>query len=283
MSPHAPRFRHGRSALAFALVAALAGAGCAGLSTKLPPGTQDPDKLLYDRGTEALSVKKWLTAREYFRQLYDGYPQSQYRAEAKLGLADTYLGENTTASYVLAINEYQEFLNYYPTSARADYAQYKLAMSHFFQMAKPERDQTETKAAIVEFETFFQKYPNSALQEEAKARFREARDRIGQSEYHVGLYYYRARWYPGAIDRFKALLKTDGEFTFRDAVYYYLADSLVKSKLDAEALPYLQMLVDQFQSSQFLEEAQKLMAEVKGTMAMPPKPADPPKEPSEKN
>lgn len=276
MTGRALLLRRARPALVLAIVAGLAGAGCAGLSTKLPPGTQDPDKLLFDRGTEALSVKKWLTAREYFRQLYDGYPQSQYRAEAKLGLADTYVGENTTASYVLAINEYQEFLNYYPTSARADYAQYKLAMSHYYQMAKPERDQTETKAAITEFENFFTKFPNSALQEEAKARFREARDRIGLSEYQVGLYYYRSRWYPGAIDRFKALLKADAEYTFRDAVYYYLAESLVKTKLDAEALPYLQMLVDQFQTSEYLEEAQKRMAELKDAMANP-KPADPPK------
>jgi outer membrane protein assembly factor BamD len=265
-----------RLTLLAALVAALAGAGCAGQSTKIPPGTMDPDKLLFERGTEALNAKKWLTAREYFRQLYDGYPQSQFRADAKLGLADTYVGENTAASYVLAINEYQEFLNYYPTSSRADYAQYKLAMCHFYQMAKPERDQTETKAAIAEFESFFQRFPNSALQEEAKKHYREARDRLGQSEFHVGLYYFRARWYPGAIDRFKALLKSDPEYTYRDAVYYYLAESLLRSKLDAEALPYFQMLVDQFQHSEYLDDAQKRLAEMKVTAAAP-KPTEPPK------
>ena len=42
-----------------------------------------------------LNKKHWLTSREYFRQLMDSYPQSQYRADAKLGLGDTYLGEGS--------------------------------------------------------------------------------------------------------------------------------------------------------------------------------------------
>ena len=35
--------------------------------------------------------------------------------------------------------------------------------------------------------------------------------------------------YPGAIDRFKSVLKEDPEFTNRDSVYFYLADALVKT------------------------------------------------------
>ena len=66
-----------------------------------PPGTGQPDKFLYEKGTEALQDKKWLRAREYFRQLVDNYPQSPLRPDAKLALGDTYLGENTTESLVL--------------------------------------------------------------------------------------------------------------------------------------------------------------------------------------
>ena len=42
---------------------------------KRPPvGTLEPDKFLFERGTEELNKKHWLTAREYFRQLNDSYP-----------------------------------------------------------------------------------------------------------------------------------------------------------------------------------------------------------------
>jgi outer membrane protein assembly factor BamD (BamD/ComL family) len=79
----------------------------------------------------------------------------------------------------------------------------------------------------------------------------------------VGFYYYRARWYPGSIDRFKALLKEDPEYTHRDAVYFYLGESLVKVKLEAEALPYYERLVKEFEQSEYLEEARKRIAALK--------------------
>jgi len=240
----------------------LAGA-CASRDSRPPAGTSQPDKFLFDRGTEAVKEEKWLTAREHFRQLIDSYPQSQYRAEAKLGLGDTYMGEGTSEAFVLAIGEFREFLTFFPTHQRADYAQYKIALAHFNQMRGPERDQSETKEAIEEFEIFVQRYPNSPLMPEVKQKFRAARDRLSQSEYRVGLFYFRSRWYPGAIDRFKGILKSDPEFTNRDAVYFHLAESLLRTNLKAEALPYYERLVEEFEQSEFLEQTRKRIAELK--------------------
>jgi outer membrane protein assembly factor BamD len=229
----------------------------------VPTGTSEPDKFLFDKGTAALEQKKWLTAREFFKQVTETYTASPYRPDAKLGIGDTYLGEGTAEALVLAINEFREFLSFYPTNRRADYAQFKLGMAHFKQMRHPQRDQTETREAVREFETFVARYPNSSLMPEARAKLREARDRLSEADYLVGYFYYRQRWYPGAIDRFKSLLKEDPGYSGRDAVYYYLADSLAKTKREAEALPLLEKLVQEFEQSQYLVEAQKRIAELK--------------------
>jgi len=246
-----------------ALAALLALPGCGSKDSQPPPGSGQPDKFLYDRGTEALNDKKWLRAREYFRQLVDNYPQSPLRPEAKLSLGDTYLGEDTVESLVLAENEFREFLTFYPTHARADYAQYKLGMGHFAQMLGPQRDQTQTKEAIAEFELFIERFPNSPYLGEVQKKLREARDRLSDSEYQVGVFYHRSRWYPGAIDRFKAVLKADPRYSRRDAVYYYLAEALTKVRLQAEAVPYLDRLLKEFEQSEYLERAKKLMEEAK--------------------
>ena len=253
-----------RATLAALLIAWFVGlAACGGQSRNLPPGTSNPDRFLYDRGLAALKEKKWLTAREYFRQIVDGYPQSPVRAEAKLGVADTYLGEGTTEGYITAINEYREFLNFFPTHPRADYAQYKMGMGHYHQMRAPERDQTETKAAIQEFEAFVERFPNSALMGEVRSKLRESRDRLSESNYRVGVFYFRLRHYPGAIDRLKEILKNDPEYTHRDGVYYYLAESLLKLNLSAEALPYYERLLNEFQQSEYLDEAQQRVTQLK--------------------
>lgn len=238
--------------------------GCAsGSRNTVPAGTTEPDKYLFDKGTAALDARKWLTAREFFKQVVETYTQSAYRPDAKLGIGDTYLGEGTSEALVLAINEFREFLSFYPTNPRADYAQYKLAWAHYKQMRNPQRDQTETREAIKEFEAFVERYPNSSLMNEVRTKLREARDRLGDSNYQVGFFYYRQRWYPGAIDRFKELLKSDEGYSKRDAVYFYLADSLLNVKRDAEALPYLERLVQEFDKSEYLPQAHKKIAELK--------------------
>ena len=256
---------HARWFARLVAVALLVAAAAFTSAPKKPPvGTLEPDKFLWERGTQTLGDRKWLTSREYFRQLVDSYPQSTYRADAKLGIGDTYLGEGTLEANVLAINEFREFLSYYPTHKRADYAQYKLGMAHFYQMHGPERDQTETQEAIAELTTFVARYPTSELMPDARKHLREARDRLSDSEYRVGFFYYRTqRWYPGAIDRFVDILRKDPEYTNRDGVYYYLAQSLIKVNRPAEALPYLDRLLAEFEQSQYLADAQQQAADLK--------------------
>jgi outer membrane protein assembly factor BamD len=246
---------------------------CASGPKKPPVGTLEPDKFLWERGTEELNKKHWLTSREYFRQLMDSYPQSQYRADAKLGLADTYLGEHSAESNVLAINEYREFLSFYPTHPRAYYAQFKLGMCHFYQMHGPDRDQTETLDAIAELTTFVQRYPrpdDNPLLDEGRARLREARDRRSDSDYRVAYFYLKTQKFPpAAIDRFNAILKNDPEYSRRDAVYFYLAQALIKMKRTAEALPYLDRLIEEFESSEYLEQAKQLSETLKADQKKP--------------
>jgi outer membrane protein assembly factor BamD len=260
-----------RGLLIVALAAMLV--ACGPKTPTLPAGSADADKFLFDRGTEAAKEKKWLNAREYFRNLVDNYPQSPFRPDAKLALGDTYIGEDSTESLLLAANEFREFLTFYPTHPRADYAQLQLARSFMEQMLAPERDQSATRDAIKEIEIFLQRFPNSKLMPEARKMEREAKDRLSEANYRVGFYYFRVKWYPGAIERFKEILKSDAEYTNRDAVYYHLAESLYRSALQlkdpeasarkAEALPYYERLVQEFEKSEYLATAQKRIAELK--------------------
>jgi len=98
---------------------------------------------------------------------------------------------------------------------------------------------------------------------EASAKLREAKDRLDQANYLVGYFYYGQRWYVGAADRFQAVLKEDPQYSGRDAVYFYLAESLIRMKREAEALPILERLVQEFEQSEHLQEAQKRITELK--------------------
>jgi outer membrane protein assembly factor BamD len=167
---------------------------------------------------------------------------------------------------VLGINEYREFLSFYPTHTRNYYAQFKLSMAHFYQMRAPARDQTETREAVRELTVFVERFPTSPLIDEGKQRLREAKDRLADSEFAVGQQYYRMKYYPGAIGRLKPLIESDPGYTNRDAAFYYLGESLVAVQQPAAALPYFERLVKEFEQSQYLERAHKRIEELQATL-----------------
>jgi outer membrane protein assembly factor BamD len=266
MTMHLTRSLSGRVCLGGLLIALIAlsvlSAGCGSRKKALPPGGTEPDKYLFEQATDALNKKRWLRAREYFRQVVDEYPQSRFRPDSKLGLGDAYLGENSVESLILGSNEFREFLTYYPTHERAHYAQYKLGLSYYDQMLAPQRDQTQTRSAVKEFQAFVERYPNSPLINQGQAKLQECLDRLSDADYDVGYHYYRAKWYPGAISRFRAVLKDNPTYTRRDALYYYLADCYIRMGLAPEAAPLLDRLLKEFEKSEFLVRAKQTLTDI---------------------
>ena len=65
----------------------------------------------------------------------------------------------------------------------------------------------------------------------------------------------------------ETLLKNDPQYSRRDAVYYYLGESLIKSKREAEALPVYEKLVQEFERSEYLQNAQRRISELKAQVA----------------
>jgi outer membrane assembly lipoprotein YfiO len=256
-----PRRQLAVLALVFSAAAMLL-TGCVRPVRMPQPGEREPDKYLFDRGTESLKERHWLEAREYFQRLVDQFPQSPYRQEARLGIGDSYLGEGGYDTLVIAAEKFREFLRYFPLNERADYAQYKVAVAESQQMLSADRDQTSTITALREIEAFLRLYPNSKYTPEVLALQRTARDRLSDSEFRVGQFYFRSRWYRGAIPRLETILKNNPEYIRRDAVYYLLAESLLRTGQPKEAFEMFNRLVAEFKVSDYLEDANLRITEL---------------------
>ena len=187
------------------------------------------------------------------RSVTETYTQSPYRPDAKLGVGDTYLGEGTPEALVLALNEFQEFLAFYPTHPRADYAQYKVGMTHHRQMRSAGRDQTETRAAV----TVVRGVPDPLSEQHAavrRARRGCARRAIGSANTSSGSAATTTR--SGGIRRRSSAGRRSSSRIprTRDAtsVYFFLGESLIKMGNAPEALPYFERLVTEFEQSEHL-------------------------------
>jgi outer membrane protein assembly factor BamD (BamD/ComL family) len=129
-------------------------------------------------------------------------------------------------------------------------------------MLSAERDQTPTVTALREIETFLRLYPNSKYTADVLTLQRTARDRLSESEFRVGLFYFRSRWYRGAIPRFETILKENPEYLHRDAVYYHLAESMLRTGRTKEAFDMFNKLVAEFKVSEYLDETQERITEL---------------------
>ena len=246
--------------------------GCGGNELEINPIEDAADTVLFERGEEAMSNENWTRAREYFETIRDNYPQSTLRDQARLRIIDTYEGEDNEIAYTSALTELREFQRLYPpTHELAPIAQYKIAMVFYNQMKRPEREQTQTRAAVREFETFISDYAEGAEPElitDARTKLRDARDRLSEASFIVGRYYYRIKNYLGAMDRFRGILDDDPGYTRRDIVYYYLADSLTINGFDTEALPLFERLISEYPESEYVADATQQIASLKTGMGL---------------
>jgi outer membrane protein assembly factor BamD len=261
MTASAPLWRLVRLAAALCVLGALAGA-CVRPMRMPAPGEREPDKYLFDRGSEALTDRRWIEAREYYQRLVDQYPQSPYRQEARLGIGDSYLGEGGYDGLIIAAEKFREFLRFFPLNDRADYAQYRIAVAESRQMLSPDRDQTSTVNTLREVEAFLQRFPTSPYMPDVLTIQREARTRLSDSEFRVAQYYFRNSWYPGVVPRLERLVADDPGYPRRDAVYYHLGETYYRTGRAKQALPYFEKLVEEFQVSEYLEQARTRITEL---------------------
>lgn len=228
------------------------------------------DQVVWDAGQEALQSEGWAAAREYFRRLVDGFPQSQYGPGARIGLADAYFQEGGRANRILAAAAYQEFLTLYPSHPRADYAQFMLAESSFAQRHGPDRDQTPIREALQDYNRLLDFYPNSPYLESARVRIQECRQSLARSEFLVGYFYQRTRKVPrAAVTRYEVILDEYPDYEGIDEVLYRMGQVLADAERYAEALPYLNRLIEVHPQSQWIDEAREVMQGIPEDLDVP--------------
>src|SRR5260370_37853671 len=102
----------------------------------------------------------------------------------------SYSKEAVPASMTQALNGSKDFIVFFPFLQEASYAQLQVAMAHYRQMGKPDRDRSQAKEAETEFQTFLQKYPKDPLAPQAEQRLRERQELLAEGDYRMGYYDY---------------------------------------------------------------------------------------------
>jgi len=220
-----------------------------------------PDKVLYDRAMKDLKKGRHEVGRLTLQTLINTYPDSEFLADAKLAIADSYYKEGGSANLTQAIASYKDFIVFFPFLPKAPYAQMQVAMTHYKQMEKPDRDRSEARMAEEEFQTFLQKYPNDPLVPQTMQHLREVQEIIAEGEFRVGYYYYVKGDRRASAGRLIPLTKRYPLYSKSDRALWMIGDIFEKSEKKELAAIYLGRIVRDYPLSTLAGDAKnKLVA-----------------------
>ena len=229
-------------------------AACGVKHVALDP-TKQSDKELYELGEKALEAKDYTKAREAFKVVFDSFPKSDYRILAKIGYADSYYKDGGDSNWLLAIQEYQDFISLFPFSPKAEYAQSQIGMSYFQMREKPDRDQTNTRKALEEFKKVIDNYPNGQSYQASYQKLVECYSQLAFHDYMIAHFYERTGRKGACVERMKSLLKSYPESTYKPEYYLLIGNCLEDLEQDTEACTYYSKIGEKWADSEFASKA----------------------------
>ena len=218
-----------------------------------------------EQGKALMEQEKYNKARRYLSQAFEVEPNSRAGREGLLLLADSYYLAGGEANWIQAEAKYRDFLNRFPTSDQAAYAQYQIANSLAQRVEKPNRDQSATRKALEAFRELQRLYPTSEYAAEAETRIREVRNRLAAHEFVIGDFYLSYRYPAAAVTRFETLLEDFPDYDERDKVLFHLGLAYSKARrpdLLAKAAPTFDRLREEHPDSEWVEEIPQELPEI---------------------
>jgi len=231
--------------------------------------TAEPDKQLYDKALNDIKHGRHEVGRLGLQTLINTYPDSEYLAKAKLAIADSYFKEGGSANITQAIAGYKDFIVFFPFLPEAAYAQMQVAMANYNEMAKADRDNTHTKMAEEEFQTFLQKYPKDPLVPQAEQHLREVQEVLAEAQFRIAYYYYIKGDRRAAAGRLAPLVQRYPLYSKSDEALWMLGDVFEKSEKKDFAGWYYGQIVRNYPLSKRVPDAKGKLKDFKMPIPQP--------------
>jgi outer membrane protein assembly factor BamD len=242
-----------------AIVLSLFAAGCASdddidLATYVEQ--TEPADVLYNQGLANLNAGRLKEATAKFEAIDRQHPYSEF---ARKSLVMNAFANYRQGKYEEAINASDRYINLYPTSEDAAYAQYIKGLSYFRQIRDVTQDQKEARRTYEVMEELTQRWPESEYVEDAQTKMRFARDQLAGKEMQIGRYYLERREYLAAIKRFRAVVETYGSTRHVEEALARLTEAYYAMGLTSEAQTAAAVLGHNFPDSQWYKDSYALL------------------------
>ncbi len=213
-----------------------------------------------EMGKQFLTDEKYYKARQHLTHAFEVEPNSRSGREALLLAADAFYLHGGSDNYIKCEAKYRDFLNRFPTSDKADYAQFRVASCLAKRVEKPDRDQKVTREAVRAFEELMRLYPTSPYVAEARQEIAVITDRLAAHELIIGTFYtnyYGQGICQATIQRLENLAEDYPSFPRMDEVHYHLVVAFRRCRRPDDAAREGEALRRDYPDSPYIAKVEK--------------------------
>lgn len=231
-------------------------AACSSNKTAEKMLNPDPPDKMFALGDSYMQRGKFEDAARVFEDLDRDHP---YSGEARRAIVLSAYAYYKAGKFPEAIASARRYTTMHPGTKEAPLAHHIIASAYFDDMVGPNRDQSNTRKALEEYRTLKARYPDSQYARDADNRIRICEDSLAAAEMEVGRYYLTRKQFPGAIERFKVVVKDYQTTKQVEEALARLVEAYMALGIDHEAQAAAAVLGHNFPESQWYKDSYVLL------------------------
>jgi outer membrane protein assembly factor BamD len=172
--------------------------------------------------------------------------------------------------YIMAAHYFKTFTQGFPRSEHVEEFLYMSAYCKYLLSPRPSLDQTETREAITELQSFINRFPQSSRVEEANGLIDELRQKLETKAFEKAVLYFNVRDYTAAVTTFNNVIRDYPDTQYREEALFYIIQSyflFAENSISIRQLERYQevvtaynRLVNRFPESKFLPDADRMLS-----------------------
>lgn len=211
---------------------------------------------IFERGEYELERGKPDDAAIFFGEIERLYPYSDFAKRALIMQVYSY---HKDRDYPNSRASAQRFIDFYPASEDAAYAQYLLALSYYDQIDEIGRDQGLTFQALQALRAVIEQYPDTEYARSSILKFDLAFDHLSAKEMEIGRYYLKRKHYAAAINRFRIVVEDFQTTSHTAEALHRLVEAYLALGLTDEAQTAGAILGHNYQSTEWYQDSFALL------------------------
>ena len=209
----------------------------------------------YEEGMKALENGDVYFAAKKFNEAELLYPQSDWAPKAILMASYGYYSQ---AYYKSAVDEINRFIKKYPKNPNLDYAYYLLAMCHYESIVDEKKDLKPLLYAKDSFNLVIEKFPLTDFALDAKYKLDLINDLLAAKEMYIARHYIKKEKWIAAINRLKVIVDQYDTTIYIEEALHRLVEVHYRIGLISEAKKYANTLGYNYLSSQWYKESYRV-------------------------